>query len=118
MKLEPPLLDIINHCEISCVSRFCGIEAYDFSPICIACYFVRQRIEEDGNEMNALKMQLETLSVNYGKIGASGRGVEIEDMNQTFSGEKLDQMINELQININLAFELIVNSDKRRYKSS
>lgn len=33
VKIEHPLLGLINSCEMICVRDCCGIDAFDFSPV-------------------------------------------------------------------------------------
>jgi len=50
----------------------------------------------DEREVAKLKAQLESIKVNYGSQGVSGERVFIEEMNQKFSGKKMDEFTDDV----------------------
>jgi len=118
MKLEPPLANLIERCQTVCVAECCGIDAYDFSPIHIASFLIMWRGKPDASEIQKLRGQIEAFRENYGSTGASGQGVIILEMNQSFTPEKVDAMANELVANLEVALSLIGASEKSRYGKS
>ncbi|MDR2219641.1 MAG: DUF6331 family protein [Methylobacillus sp.] len=115
MKLEPPLANLIDRCQTVCVAECCGIDAYDFSPVHIASSLMMWRGKPDTLEVQKLRGQIEALRENYGSTGASGRGVIIHEMNQSFTPEQVDTMADELLANLEVALNLIELSEKSRY---
>ena len=118
MKLEPPLLNLVNRCLTICEPECCGVDAYDFSPIHIASYLTMYRGEIDNKDVTDVKNQLETLKTNYGSSGISSHGVTIDEMDQCYSGEQIDVLVDEILVNLNIAIELVRHSENKRYKSA
>lgn len=118
MKLEYPLSELIRKCESICVKGCCGIDAYDFSPIHIASFLIMYTGAPEEKVLRDLKSQLEALAANYGENGASAKGVTLEEMNQKFSGKKLDQMVTEISQNIQLALVYIKEAERQRYSNA
>ena len=107
MRLEPPLLSLIQNCETICVAACCGRDAFDFSPIHIASYLLRHTGRLSDSDVETLRMQLDTLSANYGAQGASGRGATLDDLNERMSGEAVDRFVSTLQTNLKRATRII-----------
>ena len=118
MKLEAPLLNLVSRCQAICIPECCGIDAYDFSPIHIASYLIMYRGKIDNKEISDLRNQLETLKANYGSSGASDKGVTIDEMNQGFSGEEVDSLVDEILTNLNIAIKLAEKSEIERYENA
>ena len=116
MKLEPPLLNLIARCQTICVAECCGIDAYDLSPIQIASYLTMYRGKPDASEVRTLRGQIDALPANYGLAGASGRGVTLKEINQSFTAEQVEVMTNELLANLDAALSLIEKSEELRYR--
>ena len=111
MKLEPPLEYLIKTCETYCVAECCGLDAYNFSPIHIASYLNDSRdAAASKNQIETLLKQLADIKEKYGKANK----VEVEQMNQTFSGKLLIELMDEISTNIPVALDLIEQSEARR----
>lgn len=117
MKLEPPLANLIAHCQTMCVAECCGVDAYDFSPLHIASYLTMYRGEPDASEIHTLRRQIDAIRENYGVSGASGGGVTIEGMNQCFTAEQIEALASELSANLDVALELVEIGETRRYRN-
>jgi hypothetical protein len=117
MKLEPPLSNLIARCQTICLAECCGIDAYDLSPIQIASHLTMYRGKPDASEVRTLHGQIDALRANYGLAGASGRGVTLEEMNQSFTAEQVEVMTNELSANLDAALSLIEKSEELRYRT-
>ena len=107
MRLEPPLLSLIQNCETICVAACCGRDAFDFSPIHIASYLLRHTGRLSDTEVETMRMQLDTLSANYGARGASGRGATFDDLNERMSGGAVDKFVSIMQANLTRATRII-----------
>lgn len=118
MKLEPPLANLIDRCQTICVAECCGVDAYDFSPIQIASYLTMYAGKPDDSMVQTLRGQLEALRANYGVAGASDRGATIEEMNQVFSAEQIQELASELLANLDVALSLIQKSEGLRYRTA
>jgi hypothetical protein len=118
MKLEPPLANLIARCQTICAAECCGLDAYDFSPIQIASYLTMNRGKPDAPEVRTLRGQIDALRANYGPAGASGRGATVEEMNQGFTAEQIEELTSELLTNLDVALSLIEKSEGLRYKSA
>lgn len=117
MTLETPLVNLIARCQTICVPECCGVDAYDFSPIQIASYLTMHRGSPDENEIQSLRSQINTLRMNYGIAGLIDKGTSIAGMNQNFSAEQIEVLANELLANIDVALNLIENSESQRFRS-
>lgn len=116
MKLDPPLTNLFNRCQAICVAECCGIHAYDFSPIHIASYLLIQRGSVDLSEVVQIRVQLAGLKANYGTKGASARGVTLDDLNQEFTAEEIDSLVDEIEANLAVALKLVGESEGKRYR--
>ena len=72
------------------------------------------------NESNLIKLraQLEALKSNYGSKGASSNGVTIDDMNQRFSGIEIDNLVDEITENIEIALQICEKAEAERFPST
>lgn len=118
MKLEHPLATLIARCETICVSACCGIDAYDFSTIQLASGPTMYCGKPEGSELLKIRRQIVALKANYGGQGASARGVTLEDLNQVFTGERIDELANELAANLEVALSLMERSERRSYQTA
>lgn len=116
MKLDQPLANLLNRCQTICVAECCGIHAYDFSPIHVASYLLMFRGLVDPSEVKQLRVQLAALKANYGTKGASARGVTLDEMNQDFTAEEIDSLVNEIETNLEVALKLVEDSESKRYR--
>jgi len=118
MRLEDPLLNLVGRCQTICVAECCGIDAYDFSPVHIASYLLMW--EGKPNEHNLIKLrgQLEAIKANYGSAATGSIGVTIDDMNQGFSGLEIDNLIDEITANLNIALQICADAEKARFHST
>jgi hypothetical protein len=107
MNLESPLAMLVDRCQTVCVSECCGIDAYDFNPIHIASYLILTRGSPDPAEVAELQAQLSTLRLNYGSSGVTARGATFDDLNQVFSGEEIDSLVQLILTNIDRALAMI-----------
>ena len=116
MKIESPLSNLISRCQTICVPECCGVDAYDFSPIHIASYLSMYRGgSPDMQEIAEILCQLNSLETNYGCKGASGIGATIDEMNQIFTGEQIDNLVKEIKTNLDAAILLLTKSEEIRY---
>ena len=106
MKLQYPLAGLSARCQTLCVAECCGIDAYDFSPIHIASFLLMYRGAVDAAEVSLLRDQLAALKVNYGFRGASAAGATLDDLNQDFSGEEIDALVETISANLDVALTL------------
>ena len=118
MKLEDPLLDLISRCQTICVAECCGIDAYDFSPVHIASYLLMWEGKPNESNLIKLRAQLEALKSNYGSKGASSNGVTIDDMNQRFSGIEIDNLVDEITENMEIALQICEKAEAERFPST
>ena len=118
MKLDPPLANLLARCQTICVAECYGVDAYDFSPIQIASYLTMHRGKPDIAEMRTLRGQIGALRANYGLGGASGLGVTLEEMNQGFTAEQIEELTNELLANLDVALSLIERGEELRYRNA
>ncbi len=109
MKLESPLSNLIERCQTVCVPECCGVQAYDFSPIHIASYLIMWKGAPDENEVEKLLSQLATL-----KIRARRNGLTIDEMNQIFTADKINELVEEITTNMGVALDLIKQTDALR----
>lgn len=116
MKLERSLSGLVDRCQTICVAECCGRAAYDFSPIQIASYITMLAGSIVEAEVIRIRAELETLKVNYGLKGASSKGVTLDDMNQKFSANGIEDMVKEIEWNLSVAIDLVSESEKKRYK--
>jgi hypothetical protein len=106
MKLEHPLAGLFARCQTLCVAECCGIDAYDLVPIHIASFLLMYRGTVDAAEVSLLRSQLTSLKANYGSHGASGSGVTLDELNQQFSGEEIDALVEKISVNLDVALAL------------
>ena len=107
MRLEPPLSNLLNRCMTLCVSECCGLDAYDFNPIHVASYLLMYRGTPDLLEVEQIRAQLDSLKVNYGTAGASGRGATFDDLNQVLSDSEVDEFVDRLRSALDAALPLV-----------
>ena len=117
MKLEPPLANILARCETICVAECCGIDAYDFSPIQIASGLTMYRGTPSPADIRKVRAQIAALKANYGTLGASASGATLEELNQSFTAEQIDELTDELSANLDVALNLIEQSESLRFRS-
>jgi len=114
MKLEDPLDSLVDRCQTKCMPRCCGVDSFDFSPLHIGSFLIVYEgggtIEKTIKELN---MQLDTLSANYGRAGASGRGVYLEAFENEVSSSQLDSVVQQIKTNIDLALSYIKDYEKK-----
>ena len=118
MKLEDPLLNLISRCQTICVAECCGNDAYDFSPVHIASYLLMWEGKPNESNLIKLRAQLEALKSNYGSKGASSNGVTIDDMNQRFSGIEIDNLVDEITENMEIALQICEKAEAERFRST
>jgi hypothetical protein len=107
MRLEHPLSNLFSRCMTFCVAECCGIDAYDIHPIHVASYLLMFRGEPDPHEVEQLREQLTQLQINYGSAGAIACGVTLQDLNQVFSGQELDDLVDKVRVALDQALVLI-----------
>ena len=118
MKLQDPLLNLVSRCQTICVAECCGIDAYDFSPVHIASYLIMWEGKPSKLNLVKLRTQLEALKSNYGSKGASSNGVTIDDMNQGFSGIEIDNLVDEITENLEIALQICEHAEAARFRST
>ncbi|MGB0158169.1 DUF6331 family protein [Thalassovita mediterranea] len=99
LKLDYPLSGLVAHCVALCEVECCGLDAFDFSFVHMASFLMKCSYEGRARrlDVDSIEQQLETLNVNYGRRGASSKGVEIGEMNRRFSGVLLTQWVEDMQ---------------------
>ncbi|MEP2890937.1 DUF6331 family protein [Tateyamaria sp.] len=107
MKLEYPLLGMIQNCATLCEPDCCGIDAYDFSPFHIASFLLRYTGCIDQVELEDIRNQLAVMEVNYGTAGAIQEGCTLIEMNWICSGHDISNLIRNIESALNRACELI-----------
>ncbi len=117
MALPSPLSNLISSCEKLCVKECCGIEAFDFSPVHIASWLHASRGEPAESTIDQISEQLDDLRIRYGS-GSSTEGYESDEneMNQVFSPEQVDQLVNQVSTNLKHAIELNQQSNAVEWK--
>ena len=118
MKLQDPLLNLVSRCQTVCVAECCGIDAYDFSPVHIASYLIMWEGKPSKLNLVKLRTQLEALKSNYGSKGASSNGITIDDMNQGFSGIEIDNLVDEITENLEIALKICEHAEASRFRST
>lgn len=116
MKLEHPLLNLVSRCQTLCVAECCGADAYDFSPVHIASFLLMWEGKPNPDTLTRLRGQLDALKANYGTAGASADGAAIDDMNQSFTGEQIDRLVDEISTNLNLAVQICDGAERTRFR--
>jgi Family of unknown function (DUF6331) len=114
MKLEHPLSELFRRCMTLCVAECCGIDAYDLHPVHIASFLIMYQGATDAREVEELRSQLATLKTNYGSTGASQRGATFEELNQKFSGEEVDALVDLIESNLEVALQLLSHIGETR----
>ena len=115
MKLEAPLLNLVDRCQTICVAECCGIDAYDFSPVHIASHLLMWQGKPNEKEIAKLQDQLESLRANYGTRGTISCGIIIDDMNQCFSGDAIEKLVDEIMHNLKVALQINQASEQERF---
>ena len=65
-----------------------------------------------------MRGQLDALKANYGSAEANAAEVTIEDMNQVFTGEQIDRVVDEISANLDLAVQICADAEKTRFRSA
>lgn len=118
MKLEHPLSALFGRCQTLCVAECCGIDAYDFNPVHIASFLLMYRGAVDAAEVSLLRTQLMVLKANYGSRGARAVGVTLHELNQGFSGQEIDALVEMISVNLNTALSLAATNESSITKES
>lgn len=84
------LTSLPRYCESLCVIECCGLDACDFSPIHIASYCQSRKPRFPSRVASEIMSQAETLKANYGSEGASSRGINLPEINERMSGQRVD----------------------------
>ena len=113
MKLEHPLVGLVDRCQTICVPDCCGIDAYDFSPIHVASFLIMWRGDVDQSELSKLRQQLCSLRDDFGTCGHRGCGVSIDGMNQSMTGTDVEEFTSRLLTHIDSALEIIASLAKQ-----
>lgn len=117
MALPAPLSNLISFCENLCVKECCGVESFDFAPVHIASYLHQSRGEPAEKTIGLLKEQLEDFQIRHGsKSPANGYESDDNEMNQDFSGEQVDQLVDQISSNLQHAIELNEKSNLVQWK--
>ena len=117
MKLEN-LLKLVSKCETLCDHECCGIYAYDFSPINIANYVTGCKGKISEREIVLIKETLNYLISEYSQISESASEIVIKEINHTFTAEEIVLFASEIKCNLEVASELIEESENKRFKNS
>jgi hypothetical protein len=118
MKLEDPLLNLVDRCQTICVAECCGIGAYDFSPVHIASSLLIWEGKPSPERVAKLRSQLDALKANYGNAVASSSGITIDDMNQSFSAAEVEALVGEIAMNLDIALRLCEDVESTRFKGT
>lgn len=101
-----------------CVAECCGIDAYDFHPIHVASFLLLYRGEPNSEQIEQLRQQLAELEATYGSRGSIAQGVSLDDLNQVFSGEELDELTSRVGAAIDQALSLISQTSSTPFPKS
>ncbi|EAQ45513.1 MAG: hypothetical protein BM560_17000 [Roseobacter sp. MedPE-SWde] len=107
MKIEYPLLGMIQNCATICEPECCGIDAFEFSPFHIASYLLRYTGRIDQEELDKIRNQLSVLNASYGTAGTQQEGCTLDEMNQIFSGKDINNLVKTIDLALDRACELI-----------
>ena len=111
-------MNLVNRCQTLCEVECCGISSFDFSPVHIASYLIMWESKPRASDLKKLRVQLAQLKHNHGHNGAISNGVTITDLNQKFSGDEIDILVDEISYNLNLALQICEQAQKERFGST
>lgn len=119
IKLGSKLYALVQACETYCVAGCCGIDAFDFSPLNIACHLSAYIGRILQNEVGEIEQEIETMLKEASLLGSDDNGFicSIEHMNQFFTVDQLKSFAEELKNNLRLSPQILDLSEKIRYKN-
>ena len=114
MKLDYPLSNLIKSCETICVADCCGIDAYDFSPIHLASALITpSRVIEDGT-LALVRRQIDEFRERI--VAGPREGTPCETLNHIFHLDEVDEFLDELTKNLEIAIDLVAIAAEKRHK--
>ena len=100
-----PLSALIDHCETICIGHCCGIDAFDFSPKQIGSFLHTWPHGFDADSVGIIKLQLDELRSKFGSTGSESDGVDFHNINTPFSGKELDELVEKIETNLEIAIQ-------------
>jgi nitroreductase len=117
MSLPAPLSYLVSYCENLCVKECCGIEAFDFSPVHIASWLHQSRGEPTTKTVADINEQLNAFRDQFGSASnTDGYESSEDEMNQIFSPEQVDQLVEQIATNLKHAIALNQESNQVQWK--
>ena len=120
----PHMLNLlIEQCETRCVAQCCGLEAFNFSPLNIAFFFTVNELKPEcisKENVKRVKSELKILHKNslnltedeHGDIGS------LKAIKRPISRQELKRLCEEIEHNIDVARNLVLDMQTKRYKNS
>jgi len=112
------ILNLVRKCETVCEHECCGVYAYDFSPINIACYLMEHTVKAREAEVALIKDKLNNLISESSQLSEAATEISIEEINQKFTPEEILIFASEIKHNLEIAGLLIEESEAKRFKNS
>ena len=118
----PNMLNLlIKQCETRCVAQCCGLEAFNFSPLNIAFFFTVNELKPEcisKENVKRVKSELKILHESsliltedeYGDIGF------LKAIKRPISRQELKRLCEEIEYNIDVARNLVLDMQSKRYK--
>ncbi len=104
--IAAPLWNMMKACETICVAGCCGLCAFDFSPIHIASYLIRDTGRVQDADVRDIRAAIDewrrACGTPHGKGYTSGAG----EMNAILSPSDVDGLCRELESNLDAAVEI------------
>ncbi len=115
------LENLIKQCETKCVAQCCGLDAFNFSPLNIAYFFtVYERKPEciTKDNVRQIKRDIKTLRNNYERLLEREKDEIgfLKAIKHPIKRKELDTMCEEIDHNIDIARDLIIGMQEKRYK--
>jgi hypothetical protein len=112
---------LIEQCETRCVAQCCGLEAFNFSPLNIAFFFTVNELKPEcisKENVIRVKKELKNLQKNsltltedkHGDIGF------LKAIKRPISRQQLKYLCEEIEHNIDVARNLVLDMQTKRYK--
>lgn len=123
--ISEELEDVLSHCEVACMADCCGLNAFRFSPLILAHYFMSQNFasqdigafpDECVQPVNADLAQLKKI-VMQSKNSPEVIGF-IKCLNQEFTKQSLEEFLTEIETNLMAAKRIAKLSEDIRYRKS
>lgn len=113
---------LIKQCETKCAAECCGISAFNFSPLNIAFFFTVNELKpecvtkEDVARVKREVKRLKSNSVNHTSVSGTDFGF-LKPLRSSVNKQEFAAMCEEIEHNIDIARELVLEMQKKRYKN-